>query len=164
MLLQVGRLSRGLALVAAHRQIRFKLCEFGVRELARKKAGIEAGERLVMELPVAATWPGRQGDGADRRHGSPSQRTTTISARCLKKARRQGPARPGTDRQARRGAGDDLPALQWRNVCLRMASRQAGRRMAASAGPACRARGAVLSAARLARTRPSPMPCGALST
>jgi hypothetical protein len=57
MLLQVGRLSRGLALVAAHRQIRFKLCEFGVRELARKKAGIEAGDRLVMELPGAATWP-----------------------------------------------------------------------------------------------------------
>jgi hypothetical protein len=25
--------------------------------LAKKKAGIEPGDRLVMELPVAATWP-----------------------------------------------------------------------------------------------------------
>jgi hypothetical protein len=25
--------------------------------LAKKKTGIEAGDRLLMELPVAATWP-----------------------------------------------------------------------------------------------------------
>lgn len=25
--------------------------------MAKKKAGIEAGDKLVMELPVAATWP-----------------------------------------------------------------------------------------------------------
>ena len=25
--------------------------------MAKKKAGIEPGDRLVMELPVAATWP-----------------------------------------------------------------------------------------------------------
>ena len=34
-----------------------QIVQFGVRELAKKKAGIEPGDRLLMELPVAATWP-----------------------------------------------------------------------------------------------------------
>jgi hypothetical protein len=48
---------QGLASAAAHGQIRLKLSEFGVRELAKKKAGIEPGDRLLIELPVVATWP-----------------------------------------------------------------------------------------------------------
>jgi hypothetical protein len=73
--------SEGLASALPHRQIRRNCSEFGVVYVAKKKAGIEAGDKLVMELPVAATWPDGKVTHPSMARGSPSPRTILKSAR-----------------------------------------------------------------------------------